>query len=274
MSTRHAIASGTAVLAAEMVGQGDPVLFLHANVCDSRMWRTQMDGIGARSRAIAYDRRGFGGTRAGAEAFSAVSDAKAVMEALAEGGPAVLVGCSQGGRIALDLALRHPASVRGLVLIAPTVTGAPEANYSPEIAALMREMNAAESSGDLDRVNAMKARLWLDGPLAPEGRVVGEARRLFLEMNGIALRASPVGTDGDATSAFGQLGELSVPALVIWGDFDFPHIQERCSQVVARLPDAAGHVVAGAAHLPSLEQADAVTDLVAAFIRGCPGGRG
>lgn len=274
MSAHHRIASGRAVLVAEAIGSGDPVIFLHANVCDSRMWRAQLDGIGAGNKAIAYDRRGFGETRAEEESFSAIADLMAVIDALAEGRPAILVGCSQGGRIAIDAALRHPSLVRGLVLIAPTVTGAPEPSYPPGIEALLAGQKQAEAAGDLDRVNAIKARLWLDGPLAPEGRVAGEARRLFLEMNGIALRAPPPGPDIEIAPAFHRLGEISVPALVIWGDRDFPHIQERSRAVAAMLPNGSGHALTDAAHLPSLERPAEVTDLLAAFITRCAGRRG
>lgn len=274
MSAQHRIASGRAMLAAEAIGSGDPVIFLHANVCDSRMWRAQLDGIGADSKAIAYDRRGFGETRTETEAFSAVADLMTVIGALAEGRPAILVGCSQGGRIAVDAALRHPASVRALVLIAPTVTGAPEPSHPPDIEALLAGQKQAEAAGDLDRVNAIKARLWLDGPLAPEGRVAGEARRLFLDMNGIALRAPPAGADTELAPAFHRLGEISVPSLVIWGDRDFPHIQDRSRAVAAMLPNGSGHALTDAAHLPSLEQPAEVTGLLAAFISRCAGGRG
>jgi pimeloyl-ACP methyl ester carboxylesterase len=274
MRSHHRIASGGATLAADVVGSGAPVVFLHAGVCDRRMWAAQRDGVGASTMAIAYDRRGFGETSAAPEDFSAVADLMAVIDALANGAPAILVGCSQGGRIALDAALRHPASVRALVLIAPSVSGAPAAIHRPAIAPLLAALKAAEEAGDLDRANAIEARLWLDGPLAPEGRVAGEARRLFRDMNAIALRAPPTGSDRDVAPAFDRLGEIAAPALVIWGDLDFPHIQQRSRHVAATMPNGSQHVLAGAAHLPSLERPADVTDLLAAFIARCPARRG
>jgi pimeloyl-ACP methyl ester carboxylesterase len=228
MTSKHRITSGRATLAAQTVGSGEPVVFLHANVCDSRMWRAQIDGVAATNKAIAYDRRGFGETRAEKEDFSTIADLMAVLDTLADGKPAILVGCSQGGRIAIETALRYPSRVRALVLIAPTVTGAPAASYSAAIQKILDEEKKAEEAGNLDQINAIDARLWLDGPLGPEGRVTGEARQLFLDMNAIALRAAPVGADVDVTPVFHRLGEIAVPTLVIWGSFDFPHIQERC----------------------------------------------
>ncbi|WP_421989639.1 alpha/beta fold hydrolase [Roseococcus sp.] len=109
-----------------------PSSSLHAAICDRRMWHAQMEGVGARNQAIAYDRRGFGETRADEEAFSDVADLMAVMGAVTGGTPAVLVACSAGGRIALDAALLHPSLIRGLVLISPSVSGAPEAEYPPQ----------------------------------------------------------------------------------------------------------------------------------------------
>jgi pimeloyl-ACP methyl ester carboxylesterase len=235
MSSNRQITSGQARLAAQVVGHGDPVVFLHAAVCDSRMGRAQLDAVGAENKAIAYDRRGFGETRAAKEDFSAVADLMAVIDVVGDGAPTILVGCSQGGRVALDTALLHPSHVRALVLIAPAVSGAPEPIHPPDIEGLMAGLKDAEQVGDLERVNAIKAHLWLDGPLQPEGRVTGEARRLFLDMNGIALRSPPVGPNLDVAPAFHRLGEISTPSLVIWGDLDFPHIQERCRHVAATM---------------------------------------
>lgn len=271
MRTNRSIASGRAMLAAEVAGDGDPVVFLHAGVADRRMWRAQLDGVGARNKALAYDRRGFGETRYEEEDFSAVADLMAVIDAVASGAPAILVGCSQGGRIALDAALRHPSSVRALVLIAPAVSGAPNAIYPPGIEALVARLEEAEAAGDLDRVNRIEAHLWLDGPSEPEGRVMGEARRLFLDMNAIALRSPPVGSNLDVTPAFDRLGEISAPSLVICGDLDFPHIQDRCRHIATIMVNSSHHVITGVAHLPSLERPADITGPLSDFIDRCCG---
>ncbi|WP_445491616.1 alpha/beta fold hydrolase [Rhodopseudomonas sp. RCAM05734] len=241
-------------------------MFLHAAVCDSRMWRGQFDGVSAGHKAIAYDRRGFGATHGEPEDFSAVADLMAVLDATADGKPAILVACSQGGRIALDAALRHPSQVLGLFLIAPGIAGAPEAVYPPAVADLMAGLTEAQQAGDLDCVNAIKARLFLDGPLAPEGRVGGPARRLFLDMNGIALRASPPGTDRDSEQTYSRLGEIGAPSQVIWGEFEFPHIQQRSRHIASTLPNGAGQMLAGTAHLPSLDRPADITALLTEFI--------
>ncbi len=268
MHCTHQIMSGRATLATTVVGRGTPVVFLHAAVGDRRMWRAQLDSVRANNKAIAYDRRGFGETQADKEDFSAVADLLTVIDAVANGAPAVLVGCSQGGRLALDTAIRHPSYVRGLVLLAPSVSGAPDPVYPHEIKHLMSELEEAAQIGDLDRVNAIKAHLWLDGPLQPQGRVKGQARRLFLDMNAIALRSPPTGANLDVTPAFHHLSEISAPTAVVWGDLDFPHIQDRCRHV-ATILNASSKVLSGTAHLPSLEQPSQVTTEILEFVSRC-----
>lgn len=265
-SKHHRIVSGRATLAAEVIGSGSPVVFMHAAVCDSRMWRAQLEAVAANYQAVAYDRRGFGQTVAETEDHSAVGDLLTVIDAVTTGAPAILVACSQGGRVALDAALLHPARIRGLVLIAPSVSGAPDPVLPPRIELLVAAQKAAEDAGDLDRVNAIKAHLWLDGPRQPEGRVAGPARQLFLDMNGLALRRPPAGANIDRVAAFQRLGEIMAPARVICGDADFPHIHTRSRDMAAAMPNASFQSLAGAAHLPSLEYPAEITRLLMAFL--------
>ena len=227
-----------------------------------------MDSIGA-NKAIAYDRRGCGEARTEREDFSAVADLMAVLDATADGKPAILVGCSEGGRVALDAVLGHPSRFCGVVLVAPSVTGAPAAAYPPEAQDLMAQLREAQQAGDLDQVIALKAHLWLDGPLAPEGRVTGQPRELFRDMNAVALRSPPVGSSVDDAPAYQRLGEVSAPTLVIQGNLDFPHIQDRSRHIAATVLNGSHHELAGTAHLPNLERPADMTHLLKEFIRDC-----
>jgi len=190
-------------LAGEVSGNGPVVVFLHAGIADRRMWRTEMDRLSIDHRVIAYGRRGFGKSEARERSFSHVDDLIAVLDHnRAE--RAVLVGCSQGGRIAIDLALMHPERVSALVLVAPAVTGAPSpATYPPSIAAHIEELESAEEDQDLDRVNELEAWFWLDGPSSQEGRVQGPLRDLFLDMNSIALHHPEIGEERSRPAALG-----------------------------------------------------------------------
>ena len=83
-------------------GEGLPVVFLHAGVCDKRMWESQMTMVADEGwHAIAYDRRGYGETTTPDEGFSHLEDLEAVLDALGIHA-AIVVGASIGGMIRLS----------------------------------------------------------------------------------------------------------------------------------------------------------------------------
>lgn len=261
--------SGRTMLATETIGDGDPIVFLHARVADRRMWSHQMRELGHGHQAISYDRRGFGETVSAREDHSAVEDLIAIIESAAEGMPSILVACSQGGGIALDAALRYPSHVRALVLIASSVTGAPKIAHAARVEDLLIRLVQAEASRDTEEALAIRTSLWLDGPFQLEGRVKGEVRELFDEMNRVALSLPPAGMNVDAPIAYGRLDEVSIPTLVMCGDLDLPGIQARSRYIATNVYGAKFHQITGAAHLPSLERPIETTSVIADFINQC-----
>jgi pimeloyl-ACP methyl ester carboxylesterase len=248
------VRSGRANLSVTVAGQGPLMLLLHAGVCDRRMWWSQLSVFAKNFQVAAYDRRGFGDTSYVPEGHSSVRDLDAVMEAL-EADSAILVGCSQGGRIAVDYALTHPDRVDGLVLVAPAISGAaaPE-EYPDGIQRLMDEMELAAKAGDLDWLNRLEARAWLDGPGQKEGRVGGNARLLFLDMNATVLRSADAGRHSGQTDAVRRFRDIRQPVEFISGELDFPHINARSEALAKSNRRAHLSVMKGVAHLPSLEQ--------------------
>lgn len=174
-TTPQIVAVGTAPIAAEWAGSGQPIVFLHANVADRRMWRHQFDAFAASNRVIAFDRRGFGETAMVDETYSQTDDLFAVLDRLAgRDKPAILVGCSRGGSIAIDAALASPDRVAALILVAPGVSGAPAATPIGAVQRLLDATEFARKSGDLDEVNRLQGERAIPGagasvssPVAP-----------------------------------------------------------------------------------------------------------
>jgi pimeloyl-ACP methyl ester carboxylesterase len=249
---------------------GPPVVLLHAGVADRRGWRAVAEALAAAGReVVAYDRRGFGETpppAPGAPPFSHLDDLLAVLDAVAQDGPAVLVGNSMGGALALDLAIAAPGRVAALVLVAPAVSGGPEpdpAALDPATRAVVEDLEAADAAGDRDALNRAEVRLWLDGPGAPEGRVGGEARALALAMNGRALEHGlPEGAGDPGVDAHAALERVAAPTLVVLGELDVPWSNERALEAAARIPGARTRTLGGVAHLPGLERPGELAALV------------
>jgi pimeloyl-ACP methyl ester carboxylesterase len=263
------VTSGRARLAFEVTGaaSGSDVLLLHAGVNDRRSWHHVVERLSPRHRCVAFDMRGFGETSYERESgWSPVSDAVAVLDA-AGVERAVVVGCSIGGEVAVDLALACPARVAGLALIGAAVRGAPypEVTEGPT-AELDGLIEAADAAGDDDEVERLEAWLWLDGPSAEEGRVGGSARELFLDMNGRAHRAEDPGDQAEMSPAWNRLREITVPTLVLVGRLDADEIRAVDEQAAALIPGARLRWLDGVAHVPHLEGDPATLDEITAFV--------
>ncbi len=256
---------GNSVLTALEQGEGLPVVFLHAGVCDKRMWLSQMQAVAdAGWHAIAYDRRGYGEAESPDEPFNHLDDLEAFLDAL-DIHAAVFVGCSLGGGLAVDFALRNPGRVLGLVLVGTSITGAPWSASAEESAIEMAEEDAWER-GDRDLINKVQAHEWLDGPRAQSGRVGGAARALFIDMNGRALAKPPLTQEEDRPDAWRRMDTVNAPSLLIVGSEDFSAIIDRHETLSEAMPNAFAVLLDGVAHIPSIERPDLVNSLLLQFL--------
>lgn len=108
----------------EARGDGATVLVVHAMGSDAACWAAALGKLAAAgARAIAHDRRGYGGSGA-PEPYVATTvqeqaqDAGALVEALAAA-PALLVGDGFGALVVLELLVRRPELARAAVLADP-----------------------------------------------------------------------------------------------------------------------------------------------------------
>jgi len=120
------VINGT-VLFYEELGEGAPICCLHGVGGSSLAWRAARSEFARYGRVITYDRRGSGrsGPAAPRGKITMVDHAQDLLGLLRTltRGPAVAIGRSYGGGVAVQLALAHPERVRALVLLEPAVTG-------------------------------------------------------------------------------------------------------------------------------------------------------
>jgi pimeloyl-ACP methyl ester carboxylesterase len=119
------IDSAGATLAVESSGDGPSVLLLHGPAIDSEVFEATEAGLGADLRITSYDRRGYGRSPTeaplrGTTVSEQAEDAVRVIASL-ELAPTLVVGHDVAALVALDLVLRHPALVRGAVLVEPAL---------------------------------------------------------------------------------------------------------------------------------------------------------
>jgi pimeloyl-ACP methyl ester carboxylesterase len=244
------------------------VLLIHAGIADSRMWHPQVPALEAAGfRVLAPDLRGFGDHRLAPERFSYVADMAALL-----GAPCAVVGCSLGGRVALELAVHRPDLVERLAVIAP---GLPGWAWSEETRDGWAEEEAAFDRGDFDGAADVCLRMWLDRP----GRAADEldpgvralVRSMVLrsyEMQAGAWEAGAHEDDAPGAPVTERLAEIACPTLVLVGEHDIAEMHAIASHVAGAVDGAERVVIPQAAHLPSLEHPAAVDAHLLGFLEG------
>lgn len=246
-------------------GTGPAILFIHAGVADSRMWRDQLGLSGYRT--IAFDKRGFGRTPWVPRPYSDTEDCLAVLDYLGVES-AIMVGCSMGGATALDLAVNHADRVDALVLVGAFPSGwEPPGGF--EDTPLEQEAADAAEARDYDLVVDIDYRMWLVGYGRDELAVDPAHKILFYDMDARPVRSEAERQEyhmGRGTPINERLDDIDVPALVVVGAHDEPVLLEAAGYMAARLGETEAVIVPGAAHLPSLEQPGEFNRLLGAFL--------
>ena len=252
---------GTKQLWYEIEGEGPAVVLAHAGIADSRMWDAQVADLARDHRVLRYDLPGYGRSTLPPGPFSHVDDLARLLE-LAGIGSATVVGCSLGGRVALELALERPELVDALVLVAP---GLPDHEWSEEMQRVSAEEDELFDRGDLEAAADLNVRVWVDGPRRAPAGVDADVRERVREMCLESLRLHAAAFAGPEEPGPGarldppasaRLGEVAVPTLVVTGDADVDDILEICDRLAAGIPGARKVVVPGAAHALPLERPD------------------
>ncbi|PIE80792.1 MAG: alpha/beta hydrolase [Chloroflexi bacterium] len=188
-------------------------------------------------------------------------------------GPVVLVGHSMGGMTSIALALKHPVLVERMVLLSPTISGhlSNSINLFISPITLMERfrpgsflVNSVERTivGITDRLMKPVSfadrtgitaedykRIRSDARCPGQGRVRAEC---FWAMR-----------DHDLS---GQLGQIDIPALIVWGAEDNTVPLRDAGIVADEWPEADLRILPKAGHWPQFETPDATRRMVAAYL--------
>jgi pimeloyl-ACP methyl ester carboxylesterase len=241
-------------------GLGTPLVLGHAFNLDSR----ELDGL-ARAlapeiRSLCVDARGFGLTRADGGPFSLWDLADDVVRVMDHAGieRAILGGHSQGGNVALRVAIRHPERVSGLVLMSTLAHADDDA-----VRARWREMHD----------------VWQQhGPIPALTQGLGEAvfgseahARPWIErwsaMSKDSLR-EPLGALVGREDLTRFLPRIDVPALVVHGTADLAVPFTSGQRLAETLPRAELVRLDGVGHSPVVTHEGLVATAIRRFVAG------
>jgi 3-oxoadipate enol-lactonase len=252
----------------EAGGEGQPVVFLHSGLANSRMWDAQVSDFAWRYRVMRYDLRGFGRSSMPQGAFSHRADLAGLLRSLGVE-RAVLVGSSMGGQLALDFALEYPEMVAALVLAGAGISGKAPSEFLRQ---QWQAIDAAAEAGDVAQSVEMELRLWVDGPGRSPEQVDPAMRERVRQMNTENVRRALEEEQGQPQEleppALSRLGEIDAPTLVLVGEHDVPDFVESAERLARDIPGARKVILPGTAHLPSLEQPATFNRVVLEFLHG------
>jgi pimeloyl-ACP methyl ester carboxylesterase len=261
----ESIKAGGVDIWTEQVGQGPDVLLIGGLGDTVESWQFQLDGLADRYRLAAFDNRGAGRTAMPEGPVSVevmADDAAAVLRTL-DVPSAHVAGFSGGSIVAQELALRHPESVRSLVLqstwpvmdrylrswllfVRWLVEVAPSERAFLEGFFLAIYTARAHNDGTVDQ--------FIEEVLAFPHKQTTEDLHRYMDAF----------VDHDTTA---RLPGIAAPTLVLAGGRDTTARPSLCRAVAERIPGARFEVMEEEAHQPFQEVPDEWNARVDAFWR-------
>jgi len=237
------------------------VVLVHGFTQTRRCW-SPFDGLlDARFEQRSLDAPGHG------DATALALDVPAAAAYLVDqGGVAIYIGYSMGGRVCLRLALDHPTSVRGLVLIS---TSAGIADAAARRERVRRDDALADRVEQIGVVAFVDE--WLAQPLFAHLSPAHAHRteRVRNTAQGLASSLRLAGA-GAQEPLWDRLPELAMPVLVVAGALDSTYVSHAHQMVAAIGANATYAEIPGAGHSAPLEAPDAtarvVNDWLASFV--------
>ena len=215
-------------------GQGQPLILLHGNGEDNSYFIHQIDHFSKEYRVIAIDTRGHGKSPRGEKPFTIKQFAEDLHDFMDEKGiaKAILLGFSDGGNIALTLALKHPERIEKLILNG--------ANLFPNGVKPLYQW-PIEIGYRIAKLFSKKS----------------EKAKQNTEMLGLMVNEPHIDPK--------ELARLTMPVLVVAGTKDM--IKESHTRLIYKsLPDAQLNIIEGD-HFVANKNADAFNKVVDAFLR-------
>jgi 3-oxoadipate enol-lactonase len=246
----------------EITGNGEPLIFLHADTLDSRQWQPQVDYFSSNYQVITYDIRGFGKSDLPSkEHYSFSEDLYLLMERL-NIKTANIVGLSMGAAIAIDFALTHPDMVTTLTLADAGISGD---GFGEEFISAIGKIISHAKKMELDKTK----QTWSDLHIFDFSRSNPKVWDVVTTMvqdtscyrwygNNQPINISP--------PAAASLTTITVPTLIIIGEHDIPDFQRKAKLLKEKVPNSKLVTISSSGHLSNLDNPILFNQVLSEFL--------
>jgi non-heme chloroperoxidase len=260
-----------AILTFVSEGSGRPIVFVHGNIADLRIWSDQRGPALKGYQEVSYSRRyhypnAWAGDGRDYTEANHEQDLVHVIHGL-HLGRVDLVGHGSGAQLAVEVALSHPELVRTLVLVEPAMATAAIGRPGFEALTTKRAELAEQMAAAVKKTDDEKAAKllfnWADGSpgaydalAAPlRGEILDNARVLAF-----FLATPPPGV------LCAELGRLTVPTLVVTGEHSNPFFAAVADAVTACVTGAVRETIPTTGHVVQRDNADAFNAALVGFL--------
>jgi 3-oxoadipate enol-lactonase len=251
-------ADGT-VNAAEL-GRGPGLFLFHSLLSDRASFDAIAPTLSQSFRLIVPELPGFGKSCAVSGGLAGVADrmAEAVKDAADD--EAIVLGNGYGGFVALQMAIRHPDIATRLIL-ADCGAAFPETGREA-----FRNMAAASEAKGLQAItDVAMGRLFAPEFQTRRPDLMRDRREAFLKTDPEVFRAACAAlAELDLRP---QLAKVTMPVLVLVGEYDEATPPPMSRELAALLPNARLKIVPGCAHVPQLQSPELFIEAIRDFLR-------
>jgi pimeloyl-ACP methyl ester carboxylesterase len=244
------------------VGNGLPVVLLHAFPLNRMMWEPQIAALFGECRCIVPDLRGFGDSpKSGPYSMDVMADdVIALLDAL-QIERAVVGGLSMGGYVALNLVRRYRPRVRALLLAdtrAPSDTPEGRQKRDELIAVARREGAGAVAEKQITGLIGKSTR-------EKQPELVDRIRAVMAgeSVDGIIGALEAMKGRADSTEV---LATIDIPTLVVVGEEDVVTPPKEARAMHEQIRGSRLEIIPGAGHLSNIERPAAFNAALSDFV--------
>jgi pimeloyl-ACP methyl ester carboxylesterase len=263
-------------------GDGKPIVMVHGLGGNAMNWMSVGPALSQGHRVLALDLAGFGRTPLFNRSTTLGANAELVHSFIEQvaGEPAILMGNSMGGHIAILEAADHPQWVDALILVDPAIPGAHVRRPDPTMLGVMAALTLPALADFVidrrarvlgpERLVRETIALVAADPSRIDSAVIDAHVQLMRERGNLGRQASraflqavrSLGLRMADPRFWNRLKKVEAPGLVIHGELDRLIPVSAVRELVRRKPDWTLEVIEGVGHVPMMECPDLFFKLV------------